>query len=83
MLLPKTAIPSHRALEEGYRPLTILYALPKERALLDGVQRDMDKGGIQYVLVNETTDTDKVSIWRKNMRSLTETCAVKIPLEVR
>lgn len=65
MHLPSSAIPEHEAVMQGYRPLTIQYVLPKQRAMLDNIQRDLDQGGIDYVLVG---DKDSPEVWRRNMK---------------
>lgn len=79
MFLPSSALPPAQAKIEGFRPLTVGYQVATERAALDAVQRDLDKGRINYVLVKE--NDFRVSVWRKGMLSITETAAPKLRLD--
>lgn len=78
MKLPSSAISIKQATTEGYRPLTNPYRLPGQREMLDNAQRDLE--GVDFILVGNSTAPE---IWRKNMMSMTESGAVKIPLEAR
>ena len=76
MKLPSSVIEAEEALKLGYKPLTTPYYLPRERNMLDRTQRDLR--GVDYILVG----TQKApEIWRRNMISMTETCAIKMPLD--
>ena len=58
------------ARRSGMKPLTQPSLLPRERALLDRVIADMERGGINYALVSETGSTandgifEGVAVWR-------------------
>jgi len=72
MLLPSSAIEQWEARTRGYRPLTVAYLLPDDRAALDAVQRDLDSGKIDYCLVKSLFGKTKfaqsfVEVWRKKM----------------
>ncbi len=62
MKLPSASIPFTVARQSGYTPLTIAYNLPDERAMLDAVQRDLDRHGTDYALVGDPVAPE---IWRK------------------
>lgn len=78
MFLPSSTITLDEAKAQGYRPLTVRYHLPGERELLDKAQRSLK--GVDFALVG---DSSAPEIWRRGMKSLTETAAVKIPSEPR
>lgn len=65
MKLPSSAIHEDAAYGMGYRPLTTRFYLPVERTSLDKAMQDLDKGGIDYVLVGVQTACE---IWRKNLK---------------
>jgi hypothetical protein len=48
----------------GCRPLTAPYHLKKEADMLEGVKRDLERGKVEFVLVEESRG--HVSVWRKN-----------------
>jgi hypothetical protein len=78
MFLPSASINANEAKAKGYRPLTVKFFLPSERTMLDRTQRDLK--GVDFCLVGDQTAPE---IWRRNMISLTETAAIKIPLDPR
>jgi hypothetical protein len=48
----------------GYRPLTSAYHLKKEADMLGAVKHDLERGKVEFVLVEESRG--HVSVWRAN-----------------
>ena len=80
MLLPSSVIDPQGATELGYKALTTPFYLPREREMLDRTMQDLDAGKVAYALVGHATAPE---IWRKDMVTLTESNAVKIPFDPR